>query len=163
VNRRGIEIAAIGRRHKMKRFLVLFLALLLTGLIGCDGDGGGDAATSEETPTEPGDTGPETITLDSGTGDVLSGGSQLTLYVTVTEPGTLETRVTWSGQPDLMSARTVQAGVLDLTELGSSPLNLSLGVTQYMVDQGGNFSIELSHLGIDHVQVEYRIRFTPDN
>jgi hypothetical protein len=161
---RGFEATDFSRRHKMRRFAVLLVALLLTGVLGCDGDGDGDGAVdAQETTAEPGDTGPETITLDSGTGDVLSGGSQLTLYVTVTEPGTLETRVTWSGQPDIMWARTRQVGVLDFTESGSTPLNLTLGVTQYMVDQGGNFSIELSHLGIDHAQVEYRVNFTPSN
>ena len=46
----------------MKPLAVLFLALLLTGVLGCDGDG--DGATGSTEPTDVPDTGPEPIVVD---------------------------------------------------------------------------------------------------
>ncbi len=143
----------------MKRLVVLLMALLVTGVIGCDGDGGGDAVGSEDPSTDVPDTGPETITLDSGTVEIDFGSTTLS-SVTVTEPGTLECRFTWSGIG--MYMQIVQTGILDLTRFGQSPLELDVAVNQYMVNQGGNFDIIIKHTGVDRTDVEYRIRFTPN-
>ena len=75
----------------MKRFAILFVALLLAGVLGCDGDGDG-AVGSEETPTEPSDTGPEGIIIAAGTGTIAKSGV-LKVPFSVGETGTLEGRV----------------------------------------------------------------------
>lgn len=148
----------------MKRFVVLFVALLLAGVIGCDGDGDGDStAGSEETPAEPGDTGPETTTLDSGTVvDVL--GTTTLSSVTVTEPGTLKCWCTWSAiDVSSMAMRIVQTGIFDLYQPEKiPPLELNVAVNQYMVDQGGNFVITVTNTYPESADVEYRIMFTPN-
>jgi hypothetical protein len=146
------------------RFLSAFpIALLFVLTAGCDGDGGGDAATSEETPTEPGDTGPETIVLGSGAATAEAGTRTSVSDFSVTETGTLDARLVWSDGPATLTLGLFLIGEGPIAEtVGSSPLSVSTEVIQYLLSLGTSWVLYVDNMGPDPVEVEYRVRFTPN-
>ena len=144
----------------MKRFIVLIMALLFTTAIGCDGDG------SEVPPPAPGHvpgTGTGGGILASGSKTVPAGTQLFLTSFSVSETGTLEGRLTWSGEPDEMSMYIFHVGSsTSFDTLGSSPLYRNIEVTQAMLNQGENFNFAVGNPGVDPVEVEYRIIFRPN-
>jgi hypothetical protein len=148
----------------MKRFLVLLVASLLTGVLGCDGDGDG-AATSDETSPEPGDTpdpGPQGVVLIAGSGTV--GKSDfLTFPFTVGETGALEATVTWSAGSYPLEAIIWLNGFEDIgREDGLSPLSVSGEVTQDRLNQAVSWHFQMRNSNSVDIDVEYRLEFTPN-
>jgi hypothetical protein len=158
---RRFEATDFSGRCEMKRCAVVFVALLLTVVLGCDGDG--DGAVDSTEPSDVPDSGPEPEVLGRGTETIPAGNRQL-LSFTVSETGALQGRITWSGEPDEMYMFIFHSGSATFFDTtGSSPLFLNVEVTQAMLDQSDNFNFTVGNLGVDPVEVEYRVRFTPDN
>ena len=149
----------------MKRFAVLLVALLLAGVIGCDGDGGGDAVGSEDPPTDVPDTGPEGIILSRGSVTLPAGPSSVLLTTfSVSEPGTLEGRLVWGDETAILTSDLILNGVGSIEDKtsSSSPFSISADVTQDLVDLGINWSFRVINNTPVVVDLEYRVMFTPN-
>ncbi len=156
-------MANFRREQNMRRFAVLFVALLLVGVVGCDGDGGGAAVDSEEPSTDVPDPGPEGIILAEGRQTIPAPAGVLKIPFTVGETGTLEGRLIWSDEPATLQASFVICGTtLVKHETGSSPFFISADVTQDLLNIESSWILYVDNPDPDPVEVEYRLEFTPN-
>lgn len=148
----------------MKRLSVVFLALLFVAVIGCDGDGDGDGGDVGDAPPGEGgeggggDSGTTTV-LASGS-ETVAGGTPIVLF-TVSAPGKLEGRITWTAPPTDLDLGLVHEGILVKLATGDSSLKVTLMVTAADVAAGINWELYSGNSGPD-VVVDYEVKFTVD-
>ena len=150
----------------MKSFILSLIVILLVAVAGCLGDDGDDDLDVAPSETDGvSDTGTTAVVLDRGTGTVPGGPSQVSLTtISVSEPGTLEGRITWNGGPDELSPGLMHAASLSTeAATGSSPIFVYMEVTQALLDQGHDWYFNVVNTDPSPADVEYRVRFTPDN
>jgi hypothetical protein len=143
----------------------IFIALVLTLAVGCDGgdgdgDGGGKTADTD-VATEPADSTHATVTLASGTESVPPGEGRLLAEFTVEEPGMQEVKVEWGTDPETMEVqfRHVASGSRE-TVVSGSPAYVHTRVNDDLVNQGHGRWFQAISDGT--AEVEFRVSFTPD-
>jgi hypothetical protein len=127
--------------------LVMMLAAAgLTWLGGCDGDGGGGALLAQGTLTIPA-TSPVTVAT-----------------VQATAPGTLQCRMTWSGEPAEFEAafKHIASGDMHGMTFSASPLVSTAAVSSADVAGGSDWQFLAGNSAATAVSVEYEIRFFPN-
>jgi hypothetical protein len=147
----------------MKCFFVLSITLLFALVAGCDGDGDGTTADAD-TPIEPVDSSPTTITLCSGTATIGEGYTEKGLcYFSIYETGTLEGRVEWSGQPDTLVIAIMPGHIQGPPGSGqSSPAVTTLEMTESYLGVSNDWHLRAMNESGPEVEVDYIVRFTPD-
>ncbi len=143
----------------MKRFV----ALLLTGVVGCDGDGGGDTTTTTEENGTVEETGIP-VTIDTGSETIgplaLSDVSEFNIF----ETGIIEGTVEWSGGPSKVDVRLFHySGVGASQDSVESPAILQVQATQDLLDNSNTWILFVANpSGSEQVTVDYTVTFTPD-
>jgi hypothetical protein len=119
----------------------------LTYLGGCDGDDDGGGTV-----------------LAQGTITVPAGGSADIATVHISEPGTLQGRIVWSGGPAELYAVFRQVATSDIHGLTQSPSPLfsTAPVTSADVAAGTDWVFASGNPGAADASIEYEIRFLPD-
>jgi hypothetical protein len=128
--------------------LVMVLAVAaLTWLGGCNGDdSGGGSLLAQGTLTIPA-TSPATIAT-----------------LQATAPGTLQCRLTWSGDPAEFEAafKHVASGDIHGMTIGPSPLVSTAAVSSADVAAGADWQFLAANPASTAVSVQYEIRFFPN-
>ncbi len=144
----------------MKRFGVLFFALLFITVIGCNGDDEVEAVPEATPPPEPT---PTTVTVAQGTKTVPSGVSTTMASFSIAESGILMATITWSGVPPSVMALFLHEGTtVHGLGTGGSPFNSTATVTDAIVVAGHGWEFIISHGAGADVDCTYVITFTPD-
>jgi hypothetical protein len=132
------------------RIFCLLMALAVAGLTylgGCDGDDGGEGTVLAQ----------GTITIPA------SDGVEITT-VHISEPGTLQGRIVWSGAPSEVWAAFRHVATSNVHGLSQSPSPLfsTVAVTSADVAAGTDWLFLAENPGAAAVSVEYEIRFLAD-
>jgi len=128
-----------------------FVMVLAVGgvclLGGCDGDDGGSGSL-----------------LAQGTITIPASGSVDIITVQVTEPGTLQGRITWSGAPTELAATFKHVASGQIHGLTQSPSTLvsTAAVSSADVAAGADWLFSAGNTGGTAVSVQYEIRFQPN-
>ena len=148
----------------MKHLCLIFFALMLLSITGCDGDGDGDADSGVVPPPVPGHVAGQAVTIKQGSANAL------TLILTkiadfnVGTSGTITATLTWGGAPATMSValRHVATATSNNTMNEPSPLSVSIQVTDALKNAGEEWELYvLNVLGPDDT-VNYTVKFTAD-
>ena len=132
------------------RVLCLVMVLAVAGLTllgGCESDdGGGGTLLAQGTIAVP-----------------ASGGTDATT-VQATAPGTLQCRLTWSGEPPEFEAafKHVASGDIHGMSFSASPLISTAAVSSADVAGGSDWQFLAGNGAATAVNVEYEIRFFPN-
>ena len=142
----------------MRRFGVLFFALLFITAIGCNDDDEVEAvpeATPEPTPT--------TVTVAQGTETVPTATSTPVATFSIAESGTLTATITWSGAPpSIMGCFQHEGTTIHGLGTSGSPFTSTATVTDAIVVAGHGWEFIISHGAGADVDFTYVITFTPD-
>ena len=127
--------------------IVVVLPLVL--LCGCDGGG-----SSSDT----------TVIISSGTLSVAAGTGEVASGFSIGEPGTVDVTVTWAGGPAELTVYVNSDGGATAGNVGSSPLVVSIIVSQAILDNTNTLSVGvLNNDATESAEVEYTVVFTPED
>jgi hypothetical protein len=131
----------------MKQLGMVVVLLALATALGCDKAGGGGG-----------------ILLAQGTKTITTGGEVAVVDVAVTEPGTLQGRITWTGAPTDMVATFLHIAPSDILGVvhSPSPLVATVAVTSARVAAGADWRFIAANSSGPDVSVSYTITFTPE-
>lgn len=131
----------------MKQLGMVVVLLALATALGCNSDNGSGV-----------------IVLAQGTKTITTGGEVAVVDVEVTEPGTLQGQITWTGAPTDMVAVFLHIAPADVLGVvhSPSPAVATVAVTSARVAAGADWRfIAASSSGPD-VSVSYTVTFTPE-
>ena len=150
----------------MRTGLLLIGTAMCLLIAGCDGDGDGSTA-QPAMPAQGGmDLSGATWVLGQSTETATTGQSVVLRDFDITEPGLLEVTVTWDSGPATMNTivvRQLSAAAHDTACNAVSPVELSVQVTQAIIDQDTAWQLIVSNTAGPDTPVHYTIYFTPDS
>jgi len=132
----------------MKHLSLVVVALALAATLGCGDDDDGSGG----------------VLLAQGTKTLTTGTDVAVVEVEVTQPGTLQARLTWSGGPTEVGAYFLQIGPTTVLGITQSPSSLvsTVAVTAARVADGHDWRfVAINSAGPD-VSAEYVITFVPE-
>jgi hypothetical protein len=146
----------------MKILSPFLMAVLIAVVAGCDGDGGGATADTEETGTVEGPKGPETVVTGSQTIPKTEG---FPIFFEIYETGLIQARVEWSSGPSHLAVQIFhdysQQGVSQVSI--ASPAILELQTTQDLLDDGNTWILVIDNDDMTlQVEINYTVTFTPN-
>ena len=147
----------------MKPLTALLMALLLAGVLGCDGDGDGTTdTTAEETGTVEETKAP--VIIDAGSDTVGPKQYGVVSSFSVFETGMLEARVEWSNGPSKLDLILAYDGVAGVSQGDlESPATLVTQVTQDLLGNSDPWNLVVYNIDDTlQVDVDFTVRFTPD-
>ena len=146
----------------MKRFGLIFFALMLLTITGCDGDGDGDSGIAP--PPAPGHVPGQEVTIAQGSANAPTGAWTKINSFDVGTSGTLTATLTWEGGPATLSVSLWHPATWTFksTITEPSPISVSIQVTDALKDAGEEWELYVQNIAGPDITVDYTVTFTAD-